>query len=114
MLSTARHSTDRWDVVVIGAGLSGLTAAARLTGAGLDVTVLEAAPAIGGRLATDDVDGFRLDHAGRLLDPSLTSLAGAPGLRGLSMRPLSRGVLVRSGGHTQRYAGHRSTRGARA
>lgn len=47
-----------WDVVVIGAGVSGLRAAMELEGQGLKVKVLEARSRIGGRLHTlDDVPG---------------------------------------------------------
>ncbi|HKB08558.1 MAG TPA: FAD-dependent oxidoreductase, partial [Candidatus Polarisedimenticolia bacterium] len=41
------------DVVVIGAGMAGLTAARDMLGAGLDVVVLEARDRIGGRVWTD-------------------------------------------------------------
>jgi monoamine oxidase len=45
-------STDRCDVLVVGAGVAGLSAAFRLTRAGLTVTVVEARDRIGGRLHT--------------------------------------------------------------
>lgn len=43
------------DVVVIGAGLAGLTAALHLLGAGHRVTVVDSADHVGGRCATEDV-----------------------------------------------------------
>ena len=55
------------DVVVIGAGLAGLTAARTLTAAGLDVAVLEASDGVGGRVRTDVVDGYRLDRGFQIL-----------------------------------------------
>jgi phytoene dehydrogenase-like protein len=48
---------DNYDVIVIGAGVGGLTAAALLSKAGLSVRVLEKEPHVGGYLA-----GFRRKH----------------------------------------------------
>jgi phytoene dehydrogenase-like protein len=48
---------DYYDVIVIGAGVGGLTAAALLSKAGLSVCVLEKEPHVGGYLA-----GFRREH----------------------------------------------------
>jgi phytoene dehydrogenase-like protein len=80
------------DVIVIGGGPAGLAAAHHLTAAGLAVTVLEAARRIGGRMATDHFQGFRLDRASHL------SLAGTPVLSRLPaplpLRPLTGGVLL--------------------
>jgi phytoene desaturase len=56
---TVPGSTDH--VVVIGAGLAGLSAALRLAGAGRRVTVLEREDTPGGRNGLLDVDGYRFD-----------------------------------------------------
>ena len=48
-------------IVVVGAGLAGLSAAMHLAGRGREVTVLERAPVVGGRAARLDVGGCRLD-----------------------------------------------------
>lgn len=49
-------------MVVVGAGLAGLNAAATLRKAGLSPIVLEASDGVGGRVRTDKVDGFLLDR----------------------------------------------------
>jgi phytoene desaturase len=51
--------TDR--VVIVGAGLSGLSAALRLAGAGRDVTVVEREPIPGGRAGRLELDGYAFD-----------------------------------------------------
>jgi phytoene dehydrogenase-like protein len=50
------------DVLVIGAGLSGLACARQLHRRGLSVQILEASDRVGGRVRTDTVDGFKLDR----------------------------------------------------
>jgi squalene-associated FAD-dependent desaturase len=55
---------DRADVVVIGAGFAGLSAAVRLAAAGRSVVVVEQAPRLGGRATsfTDRESGERVDN----------------------------------------------------
>ncbi|MEV8586394.1 NAD(P)/FAD-dependent oxidoreductase [Streptomyces sp. NPDC051180] len=114
------------DVVIVGAGIAGLAAAHRLTGTGVSVAVLEAEPRIGGRMATDSVDGFLLDRVGPLLTLSHEELRALPGLDGLALRPFGPGVLVHTDGRYARWGaphprrapgvprggGHRSVGGA--
>ncbi|MFD9432831.1 NAD(P)/FAD-dependent oxidoreductase [Streptomyces sp. NPDC060002] len=103
------------DVVVVGAGVAGLSAAHRLASAGVTTAVLEAAPYVGGRMSTEKVDGFRLDRIGQLLSTAYPELARTPGLDALVLRPFAPGVLLHSDGRHHRagaQAGAGSARGA--
>jgi phytoene dehydrogenase-like protein len=55
------------DVVIVGAGLAGLTCARALQAKGADCVVLEAAEAVGGRVRTEEREGFRLDRGFQVL-----------------------------------------------
>jgi monoamine oxidase len=56
------------DVIVIGAGFTGLTAAATLMEAGCDVVVVEARHRVGGRVESEYLpDGTRIDTGGQFL-----------------------------------------------
>ncbi|MER7394129.1 NAD(P)/FAD-dependent oxidoreductase [Streptomyces sp. NPDC000151] len=61
--SPAEESTD-WDVIVIGAGFAGLTAARELRARGKRVLVLEARDRIGGRTWTDTYAGQLVERGG--------------------------------------------------
>ncbi|WP_027467887.1 NAD(P)/FAD-dependent oxidoreductase [Deefgea rivuli] len=51
-----------WDVIVVGAGMAGLSAAQQLRAAGRRVLVLEKSRGIGGRMATRRTDAAQWDH----------------------------------------------------
>ncbi len=84
------------DVVVVGAGLAGLACARTLTDRGLDVEVLEAGDAVGGRVRTDQVEGFTLDRGFQVLNTAYPALAGMVDLEALDLQAFdaSVGVLV--------------------
>jgi len=57
-----RRSAYKVRAIIVGAGLSGLIAARHLHRAKWTVIVLDARDQVGGRIQTDYVDGFTLDH----------------------------------------------------
>ena len=54
-------------VVIVGAGLAGLCCARELAAAGIDVVILEASDDVGGRVRTDEHEGFLLDRGFQVL-----------------------------------------------
>lgn len=69
-------SAQRYDAVVIGAGVSGLVAARSLVGAGMSTVVLEARDRVGGRLLSVAADGGgRLDLGASWFWPGETRVA---------------------------------------
>ena len=55
------------DVLIIGAGISGLTCAASLRAAGLSPKVIEKSRGIGGRMATRRAGALSFDHGAQFL-----------------------------------------------
>lgn len=86
---------DEIEVLVIGAGLAGLRCADLLAAAGRDVLVWEAKTAVGGRVRTDIVDGFRCDRGFQVLNPAYPELRRAVNVDRLNLQPFGPGVVVR-------------------
>lgn len=96
------------DVVIIGAGPSGLTAAHELGKAGLSVAVLEARDRVGGRTWSNTVDGAWLEIGGQWVSPDQTALIGL--LEELGLDTYSRyrdgdSVYIAPDGTRTRYTG---------
>jgi monoamine oxidase len=91
------------DVVVVGAGLAGLTAARRLAAAGADVLVLEARDRVGGRTLNHPVGGGRVAEAGgEFVGPTqdrIVALAAEVGLGIFAAYDTGKNVYVN--GHTR-------------
>lgn len=86
------------DVLVVGAGVAGLTCAQDLAAAGLRVRLLEASDAVGGRMRTDVRGGFRFDRGFQVVNTSYPQLRSRLRLDELSLRPFTPGILL----HTPR------------
>ncbi|MBD8219431.1 FAD-dependent oxidoreductase [Microbacterium sp. CFBP 13617] len=96
------------DVVVIGAGAAGLTAANDLRKAGLSVAVLEARDRVGGRLWTDVVEGAMLELGGQWVSPDQQALIDTVEELGLTTYSRYRegdSVYVGADGEAKRFTG---------
>lgn len=82
------------DVVVVGAGLAGLTCARELERAGYEVVVLERSDGVGGRVRTDVVDGFRCDRGFQLLNPAYPAVKRLVDLDALDLRTFAAGAAL--------------------
>ncbi len=93
----------RVDVCVVGAGISGLAAAARLSAAGLAVTVLEAGDRAGGRARDERIDGYAVSDGDQLLHTTWSTLRQTLSPAGLNLGGFAAGVRVFSGGRRIRF-----------
>ncbi|WP_127505053.1 NAD(P)/FAD-dependent oxidoreductase [Actinoplanes solisilvae] len=90
------------DVVIVGGGLAGLSAARRLDRAGVEWLLVEAADRVGGRVGTDVVDGWHFDRGFQVLNTAYPRLPALVDVAALDMRYFTPGVLVRRGGELHR------------
>lgn len=85
-------------VIIVGAGLAGLCCAKRLHQAGIDFMILEASDRVGGRIQTDEVDGFLLDRGFQVLLTSYPEAQRLLDFDRLQLRAFLPGAMVRHGG----------------
>jgi protoporphyrinogen/coproporphyrinogen III oxidase len=92
--------SPRPTVAIVGGGIAGLAAAFFLRDQGLDVTVLEGSPCLGGKLAVCEIAGVAVDEGAEALlarRPEGIDLIGALGLSGQlrTPGPTSPGIWTR-------------------
>ena len=89
-------------VLVVGAGLAGLTAARYLQSAGIDVAVIESSDRPGGRVKSDYIDGFVLDHGFQVINPKYPEVAATQILDSCDFAQLPAGMRVVHGDSSRR------------
>jgi phytoene dehydrogenase-like protein len=93
------------DVVIVGAGMAGLTCAEDLTRAGIDTLVLEASDGVGGRVRSDLVDGYRLDRGFQILLLAYPQVKQRLDLNRLHLGRFAPGAITRTAdGHLHRLS----------
>ena len=101
----ARPEGKRVDeVIIVGAGLAGLSAARELTRHGRRVRVLEASDGVGGRVRTDVVDGFRCDRGFQVYLTSYPEARRQLNHATLKLGAFTPGSLVYDGERLARFA----------
>ncbi|MSY97025.1 MAG: FAD-dependent oxidoreductase, partial [Actinobacteria bacterium] len=84
-------------VVVVGAGLAGLTCAIYLQRSGIEVTVLEASDRVGGRVKTDSVNGYLFDHGFQVINPNYSEIKRLDALSGIEFNEIFSNLRIIEG-----------------
>src|SRR5919112_4264859 len=84
-------------VIIVGAGLAGLTCAKVLSERGAQVTVFESSDGVGGRVRTDESDGFLLDRGFQVYFTSYPVSRRHLDHATLDLRAFDPGAIVRRG-----------------
>ncbi len=92
------------DVLIVGAGLAGLSCARHLHRRGIGCRVLEASDGVGGRVRTDRVDGFLLDRGFQVLLTAYPETQRELDYDALGLGTFYAGALVRTEGAFHRVA----------
>ncbi|MGA0117906.1 MAG: FAD-dependent oxidoreductase, partial [Ilumatobacteraceae bacterium] len=82
------------DVVIVGAGLAGLVAAKVLEQHGVSPVLLEASDGVGGRVRSDNVDGFILDRGFQVLLTGYPEIYRHLDIPALDLRLFEPGAVV--------------------
>jgi len=84
-------------IIIVGAGLAGLTCAKVLRARGTEVAVFEASDDVGGRVRTDERDGFLLDRGFQVYFTSYPVAGRHLDYEALDFRDFDPGVIVHKG-----------------
>ena len=87
-------NNPQFDTIIIGAGIAGLTAAKVLKATGRKIAILESADAVGGRVRTDNFNGFLLDRGFQVLLTGYPEAKNFLDYKALDLRSFSPGSII--------------------
>ncbi|MFK7833126.1 MAG: NAD(P)/FAD-dependent oxidoreductase [Winogradskyella sp.] len=90
-----------YKIHIIGAGVSGLIAAKTLEEAGYNPIIIEASSGVGGRVKTDIVEGYQLDHGFQVLLDAYPQAKNHLDFKALNLQNLKSGAVIFSDGKSQ-------------
>lgn len=83
-----------YDIVIVGAGLAGLAAAGECEKKGFHVLLLESTDRVGGRIKTDELEGFKLDHGFQVLLTAYEKVNEVLDMQALGLQEFSSGAHI--------------------
>ncbi|NNF34583.1 MAG: FAD-dependent oxidoreductase [Saprospiraceae bacterium] len=91
---------EKEKVIIIGAGIAGLTAAIELEKNGFSPMIYEASDKVGGRVKTDHIDGYRLDHGFQVLLTAYPEAQQYLNYEALDLKTFFPGAVIYDGNET--------------
>lgn len=92
-MSASVANTNR-RIVVVGAGLSGLCCTRTIQRAGHEAHLYEASDGVGGRVRTDQVEGFRIDRGFQVLFTAYPAIRQEMDLDRLKLHAFDPGAII--------------------
>ncbi|MEC8279355.1 MAG: NAD(P)/FAD-dependent oxidoreductase [Verrucomicrobiota bacterium] len=95
-------SSSEEPVIIVGAGMAGLSCAVHLRAAGLNIRLIDSGDGVGGRVRTDVVDGFLLDRGFQVYLDAYPETGDLLDLKALDLRKFEPGALIFNGKRLKR------------
>lgn len=95
-------SSSEEPVIIVGAGMAGLSCAVHLRAAGLNLRLIDSGDGVGGRVRTDVVDGFLLDRGFQVYLDAYPETGDLLDLKALDLRKFEPGALIFNGKRLKR------------
>lgn len=93
---------EHYKIHIIGAGISGLIAAIQLEKEGFSPTIIESTDRVGGRVKTDIVEGYQLDHGFQVLLDGYPQARKYLNYEALQLQKFKPGAVIFKNGNVQK------------